>query len=49
LVAFAQAFNLVEGTFYADFRELVSSFSHVVDGEVISLEELEVVDTETND
>lgn len=47
-IVFGQTFDFTQSTFNADLGEFIRSFSHVVDGEIIGFEKLEIVDAKTN-
>ena len=47
-IVFGQTFDFTQSTFNADFGEFIRSFSHVVDGEIIGFEKLEIVDAKAN-
>lgn len=45
-MVFGKGFHLADGGLEIDIRELIRSFAHVLESEVISLEKLEVIDAE---
>jgi hypothetical protein len=48
-VVFGEGLHFCDGGLEIGIRELVRSFAHVLEGEVIGLEELEVIDAELDD
>jgi hypothetical protein len=48
-VVFGKGLHLADGGLDIDIREFIRSFAHVLESEVISLEQLEVIDAELDD